>query len=226
MRFNIKIKWFNYISLVFFIAIFLSITTISEAKETTMSTCKNLQKVKDIDDLLFQFYSNLDSQCLFAMPTQKLEKIWGIRVLDYIGASSDKVNDLNIESQERWENKEGLFVSKENFEQGIPAFHIRVTHKYVDKNKGWGGSAGKGQYPKFLPAPQIVNKHVDESDQKPRIHGSRPIIPKNTVYEKYSRYYWVNRSNSNEQPVLLLETNYLPDPIHIILYSQAKILNN
>ena len=46
-------------------------------------TCKNLGKVGDLDDLLFQMYSNLDSHCLFEMPVGELERIWGIPVYDY-----------------------------------------------------------------------------------------------------------------------------------------------
>ena len=41
--------------------------------------CKNLAKIKGIDDLLFQMHSNLDSYCLFEMPTEELERIGGSR---------------------------------------------------------------------------------------------------------------------------------------------------
>lgn len=74
------------------------------------------------------------------MPSEELEKIWGIKKLDYIGKSSDKKNKLNREFHLIVENKDGLFLTKEDFEHGIPAFYIHLTEKYTDKNKGWGGS--------------------------------------------------------------------------------------
>lgn len=43
------------------------------------TTCKNLGKVGDLDDLLFQMYSNLNSHCLFEMPVGGLNGFGGFR---------------------------------------------------------------------------------------------------------------------------------------------------
>lgn len=180
--------------------------------------------MKDIDDLLFQFYSNIDSQCLFEMPTEELEKVWGIRVLDYINASSDKLNELNIKANKASENEESFFVRKADFEQGISAFYIDLTDKYRDKNRGWGGSVGKGQFPELLPPPQVINKPFNPKI-RPFIDGNEPIIPKDTVYQKYSNYYWLNKFQLDNQPVLFFKTDFFPTPSGLTFYSQALILN-
>lgn len=225
-----KQKWYFRVLRVSFICIFLSIITICEAKETTTNSCQNLGKVKDIDDLLFQFYSNIDSQCLFEMPTEELEKVWGIRVLDYINASSDKLNELNKEVKRIRKNEEGIFVRKVNFEQDISAFNIHLTDKYRDQNQGWGGAVGKGQFPKLLPPPQVVSDFVEPNNlvdllNEPDIRGEWPIIPQNTVYQKYSKYYWINKSQSDKQPVLFFKTDFFPSPQGLTLYSEARILD-
>lgn len=218
-------KYFSILK-VSFICVCLSIITVCGAKETVMGTCKNLDKVDDIDDLLFQFYSNIDNQCLFEMPTEELEKIWGIRVLDYVDLSFEEKSQLNVEFKNIKRNEEGIFIAKENYEQSIPAFHIHLADKYRKKNNGWGGSVGKGQYPKLLPSPEIVSDFFqDSSESRRQIHGSWSIIPKDTVYHKYSQYYWLNKANSDKQPVLLFETNFLPRPARMILYSEAQILD-
>ncbi len=55
--------------------------------------CKGLRKVTDVDDLLKQFYDNIDSDCLFQIGTDDLEKIWGIKVFDLSGEfDQDKVD--------------------------------------------------------------------------------------------------------------------------------------
>lgn len=229
MRLNKKIKRFNFILLVSFIAISLSITPISEAKETNMRTCNNLHKVKDIDDLLLQFYSNIDNQCLFDMPTQELEKIWGIRVLDYIATSPEKRGalrgNLNREVQKIRANGKGLFVKKVDFEHGVVAFDINLTNKYLEENEGWGGSVGKGKFPELLPPPQRVNDLYEDTLEDMYIPGSKPIAPKGTVYEKYSKYYWLNKAQADNQPVLFIETLGLPRVLGITFYSQARILD-
>lgn len=218
------LKLFNKFLVVSLLSCSLFTITSCEAKETNMGTCKNLHKVKDIDDLLFQFYSNIESQCLFEMPTQELEKIWGIRILDYIGASSDKKDKLNIEYHLTWENKDGLFLTKEDFERGIPAFSINITKKYRNDNAGWGGSIGQGQFPKLLPPPFIINKPFDPFI-KPHIEGRKPITPKNTVYEIHSQYYWLNKERIDQLPVLFAYTDIFPSISSFVLYSKASILN-
>ena len=91
--------------------------------------CKNLAKIKGIDDLLFQMYSNLDSYCLFEMPTEELERIWGIPVLDFTDLKYDKrfdaIDSLNTLYVRRYDDYE----QKQKRE-----LIISMTDTYVEKN--------------------------------------------------------------------------------------------
>ena len=128
------------------------------------TTCKNLGKVGDLDDLLFQMYSNLDSHCLFEMPVGELERIWGIPVYDYTlptDTASEEVNRRNSEEidgytlkrqadQDKykrlyWEVIKSL--SKSTDTKNIVTFDIRSAKDY--------GVFMQGKYPKFLPPPII-----------------------------------------------------------------------
>jgi len=42
--------------------------------------CRGLRPYKDIEDLLYQFYINLDSDCLFTMSLKELEEIWDTEI--------------------------------------------------------------------------------------------------------------------------------------------------
>lgn len=208
------------------IGVFLLVPVNCEAEETANSHCNNLHQVKDIDDLLLQFYSNIDNQCLFEMPTQQLEKIWRVRILDYVNADSKKISDLNTEFHRIIENEQSLFICKKDFEQGVIALDINLTNEYIKQNTGWGGLISKGQYPKLLPLPQVVSVFFDEPYEiLPVIHSTRPHIPKDTIYREYSYYYWLNKAQLDNQPVLFFETGFFPKPMSMTFYSQARILD-
>ena len=53
-----------------------------ELKKHIPAECRGLHKVKDIDDLLLQIYTNIDSHCIFDIPMETLERIWGIPLFD------------------------------------------------------------------------------------------------------------------------------------------------
>lgn len=50
---------------------------INEAK----TPCKGLKPYNNIEELLYQFYINLDSGCVFRIPIVELEKIWNTKIL-------------------------------------------------------------------------------------------------------------------------------------------------
>ena len=93
------------------------------------TTCKNLGKVGDLDDLLFQMYSNLDSHCLFEMPVGELERIWGIPVVDFTDSKYDKrfdaIDSLNTLYVRRYDDYE----QKQKRE-----LIISMIDTYVEKN--------------------------------------------------------------------------------------------
>jgi len=51
------------------------------ATDPRTAPCKGLKPYNNLDELLYQFYINLDSDCLFEMSVEELEKIWGVKIL-------------------------------------------------------------------------------------------------------------------------------------------------
>ena len=45
--------------------------------------CKGLKPINSIDDLLYQIYINFDNDCLSEKTVEKMEEIWGIKILSY-----------------------------------------------------------------------------------------------------------------------------------------------
>lgn len=192
-------------------------------------TCKNLAKIKGIDDLLFQMYSNLDSHCLFEMPVGELERIWGIPVYDYTlptDTASEEVNRRNSEEidgytlkrqadQDKykrlyWEVIKSL--SKSTDTKNIVTFDIRSAKDY--------GVFIQGKYPKFLPPP-IIKEPESEYFMVPpyvdhELEGYTPpteferngfLPPSDTVYKQNTEYFWLNPGRDVKLPYLTLRTS-------------------
>lgn len=203
------------------VCFFLSSVCEAKGKDVAIVSCKNLGKVTDIDNLLFQMYSNIDDQCLFEISTKKLEEIWGIPVLDYIDASDKQTSDLNSKFHSIDNTEVGIFLTKKKSKDGSSKFTVWTTNEYSNRNKnqkvrGWGGSIGQGKFPKLLPAPEIIKpSYIPYSTAG--IQVNRPDI----VYKIYTIYYWLNNSSSDQQPVLCIASFEATSPELIVLYSQA-----
>ena len=185
-------------------------------------TCKNLAKIKGIDDLLFQMYSNLDSYCLFEMPAGELERIWGIPVLDFTDSKYDKrfdaIDSLNTLYVRRYDDYE----QKQKRE-----LIISMTDTYVEKNTPfWGGSIAQGQLPAQLPKPIVITPISDPNAPAPIFDfgfGLRFKEPEN-IYESSSYYIWLNKSERPEKfPALVIETSSYAGsmPVSIELRQQS-----
>ena len=75
--------------------------------------CKNLARVGDLDDLLYQLYSNIDSYCLFEIPADRLETIWGIPVLDFLNADDRQRAKLERRLKDEIKDQGLLYVERE-----------------------------------------------------------------------------------------------------------------
>lgn len=131
---------------------------ISEAKT---APCKGLKPYNNLDELLYQFYINMESDCLFEMPTEELEKIWGITIYSYDKSNSERYffNKLKEEAasssstpRPHKPEKEDFFVvvtqSKEN---QTTAFEIRIAENYKEQH---GAFFPDGNFPSFHPQPE------------------------------------------------------------------------
>ncbi len=87
--------------------------------------CKNLHKVKDIDDLLKQMYDNIDSHCLFEMNTDDLAKVWEVSILNTL--NTVKSDESGISEYNK--NGVGLFLKKRDSSTGEKYFVINSSYK-------------------------------------------------------------------------------------------------
>lgn len=200
----------NQLLKIWFISVFLLLTGFVQASENygEEKSCKNLGKVTDIDNLLFQMYSNIDSQCLFRMSTKELEGIWDIPLIDYTESTYERNKALDEKRLEIFEKEDTIFIVKEKI-RDILVFSISVTAKYRAKftkeyNNSWALDTGK--FPKLLPVPNIINLTPYDGLDHAHMHGASPIEPKNTVYQENSRYYWLNKKSSGQEPALYIYT--------------------
>jgi hypothetical protein len=202
-------------------------------KEASMgkTTCKNLGKVGDLDDLLFQMYSNLDSHCLFEMPVGELERIWGIPVYDYTlptDTASEEVNRRNIKKRDEYALKRQADQDK------YKRLHWEVikSNDYDPDNEGEiknvvfeifsakdYGVFMQGKYPKFLPPPIIkepeseyfmdppyVNHEVEGYTPPTEFEKNGFLPPSDTVYKQNTEYFWLNPGRDVKLPYLTLRT--------------------
>ena len=195
------------------------------------TTCKNLGKVGDLDDLLFQMYSNLDSHCLFEMPVGELERIWEIPVYDYTpptDTASEEVNRRNIKKRDEYALKRQADQDK------YKRLHWEVikSNDYDPDNEGEiknvvfeifsardYGVFMQGKYPKFLPPPIIkepeseyfmdppyVNHEVEGYTPPTEFEKNGFLPPSDTVYKQNTEYFWLNPGRDVKLPYLTLRT--------------------
>ena len=195
------------------------------------TTCKNLGKVGDLDDLLFQMYSNLDSHCLFEMPVGELERIWGIPVYDYTlptDTASEEVNRRNSEEID------GYTLKRQADQDKYKRLHWEVikSNDYDPDNEGEiknvvfeifsardYGVFMQGKYPKFLPPPIIKEPESEYFMDPPyvdhELEGYTPpteferngfLPPSDTVYKQNTEYFWLNPGRDVKLPYLTLRT--------------------
>lgn len=209
-------------------------------KSMTQDSCKDLHKVTGIDDLLFQMYNNIDNHCLFDIPTQELEAIWGLKIIDY--TTLEEVSDDYINAMSKAEyaeyskpsiilseqyhdyrkNGKGIFIVKK--ESGIgETLQVNVTESYASTvDRLWGGGLDKGLFPSKLPKPKIYG--IPDGDYYPPVSTPADdliIVPENTVYSSMAFYWWINSDNDINKPFLEIPTGPFPLPASPTLYKNG-----
>lgn len=121
-----------------------------DASDDRAAPCKGLKPFKNLDELLYQFGINLDSDCLFEMPVEELEKIWDIKILskerrkpkNYYPLSETEFYNKPYKSE-----RDAFYVEMDpNSAPGKNIFLIRITRDYQEKH----GALYAGKYPDFL----------------------------------------------------------------------------
>lgn len=193
----------------------------SDIQGVTMSSvCQNLHKVEDVDDLLKQFYDNIDSHCLFEMDTKELERIWGIRVFDL------RVELGTKNSPERWQYNEkgnGIYLVRFN-NKDIDNFQVFTTELYQQTyHSGWGNS--------FLSKGKLTTIPKYDLKEKIQIQDHAPILtkeyidslPETDFDSLFTDYIWLNKEKSANKPSLVLSTADKTIPNSITLFKNNKI---
>ena len=169
-----------------------------KAADIKNSPCRGLKPFNDLEELLYQFYINLDSDCLFKMPVEELEKVWGIKIL-----SDERRGDVGTYDPSEFyfkpykSEKDAFYVSiDQNFNIEMNGFHIRITREYFEKN---ATLFPDGEYPKPLPPPKTIpNNRISEG---PFVYpGAQPPPkrPKNPgrYMPEIFHYYWLSSDNT------------------------------
>lgn len=200
-----------------------NLTTKKGENSMTNQGCRNLHKVIDVDDLLKQMYDNIDSHCLFDMPTEELESIWGVKIFDFsnvddISESTALVEEYHVYNR----NNDTFFITKQKNENSVYLM-ISPTEVYINKTNGiWYGNMGLGKFPADFPAPSKIHRMPHEvslpnvpADFNPR------VSPKNSVYDTWSFYYWWKGELEMNKPFLVIETGMDNFPASPMLYQNS-----
>ena len=158
--------------------------------------CADLKKVNNLDEMLYQFYVNLDSDCLFTMPLAELEEAWGIKILsrehlkpgETLYAYPKLRESADFGGKPYHSEADAFFIEASPTENSRSDFIIYITEAYYQAHTTL---FPEGNFPKLLPEPI-------ERRQEPPPHGNvspddKPRFPKKPgVYNRYYFYYWLN----------------------------------
>lgn len=201
-------KKFILFSILLFSSTFALADSKPKQQTPTNHHCQNLSKITDIDDLLYQMYSNIDSQCLFKMDTQELEKIWGIPIFDYVKNHTEEAIDAQLERRKQVrEHEDTLYIIKSvrhynnNLEQ---EFNVYTSDLFKEKYKNYGGYAELGKLPKLLPPPDVQLTDFNALYAMEVAHILTP--QKTTEYESHFIYYWFNSFKNRRKPFIEIHT--------------------
>lgn len=174
--------------------------------------CRGLKPFKNIDELLYQFYINLDSDCLFKMPVAELEKIWGIKILSRERLKEgqglyqiEKTSDFYYKPYNSDKDAFYLVSSPSLRQPEMNYFRIAITRAYYNRHHTIFPDA---KFPKSLPEPLAIKSkylwHPPQPQHQPMFQGRH--------YPQYYYYYWYS---SDKTGVISLGGEYGVTKINI-----------
>ena len=153
--------------------------------------CADLKKINNLDEMLYQFYVNLDSDCLFTMPLAELEEAWGIKIL-----SQERLQP-GQKFFELWESADfsgkpyhseadAFFIVASRIENKTEYFRIYITEAYDEAH---ATLFPEGNYPRLIPEP--IKKLMVPPPHRHVSPNNKPRFPKKTgVYNRDYSYHW------------------------------------
>ena len=178
--------------------------------------CKGLKPYNNLDELLYQFYINLDSECLFEMPLEDLEKIWDTKIFSYdrlregVYLPYDRLEEIRkipgFYNKPYKTEKDAFYIEHSNWIH--VAFSIVITKEYYEK---YATLFPDGNLPKLLPEPIIKPTGQMTFNRVPKSIPLEPqITPQYPPWEYFC--YWLN---SDKTRIIRLMGDYGVTRIYI-----------
>ncbi|MDL2260476.1 hypothetical protein LJB99_06365 [Deltaproteobacteria bacterium OttesenSCG-928-K17] len=178
--------------------------------------CKGLKPYNNLDELLYQFYINLDSDCLFEMPISELEKIWDIKILSKERARGEEYSKLRrgkeFEMKSYFSEKDSFYV--EIAEEIIADYGVKreftliATTEYYKK---YGSLFPDEKFPKLLPLPS--SSSIPPGSWQIPVDKNAPRVKPKGDYRDGTNYYW---RNSFKPPTHSISINVYWRDVHSI----------
>ena len=200
--------------LILIIALLLcAVSADAQAEEPSVKViappCKDLKPFNNVDELLYQFYINLDSDCLFVMPKEELEEIWGIKILLFNPGEKnrEKINEYyKLRGSADFYNKpyeterDSFYLEITPDLENLNSFTIHITNQYRIFNRTLFPD---GNIPKLLPKAEThFNPHlVDPKTLDNWVKTMKNTPPENRLEEStlgpdYHFYSWYSSDRS------------------------------
>lgn len=168
--------------------------------------CRGLKPYNNIEELLYQFYINLDSDCLFKTPVEELEKIWEIEVIYRERDMNGKYDFSRFINKPYKTEKDAFYITvNKSSKTGSNYFTLLITSPY---HKQHATLFPDGEFPKMLPRPK---RGLSGDVMPPAIDiAFPPPMPK--IQDKYGsslgqpfQFYWLS---SNQSRIIILSGTY------------------
>ena len=162
--------------------------------------CKDLKPYKNIDELLYQFYVNIDSDCLFEMPVAELEKIWDTKILSEERVGSNDRYSLRMSSDFKNKpyrsEKDAFFIEIERSTyDNDKFFRVIITEEYYRK---YATLFPDGNFPTLIPFPD--KSKVNVLPILPLFGQDKPHLPRKTGGYRLQNfiYYWLSADQTRK----------------------------
>lgn len=188
-----------------------SLTEIESAKKNDSTSeklpCRGLKPINNLDELLYQFYINLDSDCLFKMSAEELEKIWDIEILvtGFIKPEEypclRESSDFNKKPYRSEKDAFSLEIRHQAHTPDINEFQIVITSEYYEKH---ATLFPDGRFPKYLPEPKKLwhKGGAFKDPYKPPLVEPRSPVRPGKYWMHYVWPYWKNSEEPSHRIML------------------------
>lgn len=180
----------------FFFIILLLIYPIAKADSLHIpKNCYDLSKPEQAEDLLYQFYRNKDTNCLFVIDVDVLENIWKIPIMDFRDTSKQTREEISrrfdhLDSYSELGKKIRITISTSKYGQ-----HFRVSQPTGDSFSLFEPDSS---FPRQLPKPKGFYSHwtaIGAPWIKDKDYGDYKAYHVYAWHGQYANIYLENNNN-------------------------------